>query len=183
MNHAAWVPQNEEGKEVAPVMIDGTSYLPVKSVIEATGGQVEWDEEKKTIVIKSTGIHFSKREENILQKMEDIKRAIAPGMTQEEVREALDVDLQPVSDNGDVEDGSDSFSGANIFAVPGYKSDLPGHIIDKEGLLNEQLGIDLFIAWKEGQLNFYSLAYVNPVDDQVYLYILRRNGFEEDRPV
>lgn len=44
-----YVPKDVNGTIVPPVIADGTTYLPVRSVCEMAGMQVEWDEENKVI--------------------------------------------------------------------------------------------------------------------------------------
>jgi hypothetical protein len=53
LNNNAWVPIDSDGVVLTPVILNGTSYLPVKAVVEATGGEVQWNEATKTIAITS----------------------------------------------------------------------------------------------------------------------------------
>jgi hypothetical protein len=53
LNNNAWVPKDSDGVVLTPVILNGTSYLPVKAVVEATGGEVQWNEATKTIAITS----------------------------------------------------------------------------------------------------------------------------------
>lgn len=45
--------KNEGGAEVFPVIIDGTTYLPLRGIMENLGKDVDWDEETQTITVTS----------------------------------------------------------------------------------------------------------------------------------
>jgi hypothetical protein len=47
----AWHPKDEDGQEITPVVINGSSYLPVRALAEALGVDIRWDEATRTIVI------------------------------------------------------------------------------------------------------------------------------------
>jgi hypothetical protein len=47
----AWHPKDGDGKEVYPVVINGSSYLPVRALAEALGVDIRWDEATRTIAI------------------------------------------------------------------------------------------------------------------------------------
>jgi len=46
-------PQDNGGVALSPVILNGTTYLPAKAIVEATGGQVQWNEATKTIALTS----------------------------------------------------------------------------------------------------------------------------------
>lgn len=64
LNDHDWVPQSHQGETITPVIIDGTSYLPVKSIVEATGGDVKWNKENQTIAITTNKPSYNEREIN-----------------------------------------------------------------------------------------------------------------------
>jgi hypothetical protein len=47
----AWVPKDPDGKVLAPIIYDGSSYLPVRALANATGMSIDWDSATNTIVI------------------------------------------------------------------------------------------------------------------------------------
>ncbi|EGL18288.1 stalk domain-containing protein [Paenibacillus sp. HGH0039] len=194
LNNEAWTPKNGEGSELAPVIIDGTSYVPAKAVVEAMGGQVQWNNDAKTIAITSVPgkdvpvsppqSGESDRDKQIAQKIAEIKEKLKPGLSREEVAARLQVKLENATDNGDVENGSDSFSKVDYFKEAGYErpEGTPDHVIDYEGLNNKKVGASLFIGWKNDKLHFYSISYVNPADKKVHLFVVGLDGTSEDSP-
>ena len=42
---------DENDKNVAPVLVNDTTYLPIRSLVEAVGGSVEWNQDLQEIVI------------------------------------------------------------------------------------------------------------------------------------
>ncbi|MVP01857.1 copper amine oxidase N-terminal domain-containing protein [Paenibacillus lutrae] len=53
VNGASWVPKDSDGVKLAPVVYEGSSYLPARAVAEALGAEVKWDDDTQTIYIKS----------------------------------------------------------------------------------------------------------------------------------
>jgi hypothetical protein len=53
VNGAAWTPKDADGNKLAPVIYEGSSYLPARAVAEAIGAQVKWDNDTQTIAITS----------------------------------------------------------------------------------------------------------------------------------
>ncbi len=113
----------------------------------------------------------------ILNKVNELKEKLRLGLTQEEVKSLFMDDYEIANDNGDLENGSDSYWKYSFFKEPGYnRVDIPDHVIDQEGLKNNKVGVSLFIGWKENKLHMYSIAYVDPKDKQVYLYVMNPDG-------
>lgn len=175
LNGQDWTPRNQEGNQLAPVILDGSSYLPVKAIVEVTGGKVTWNEATKTIEIVSS--------DKVQQKINEVKEKLKLGLTKDEAQALFKEEFEPADDKGDIENGSDSFSKYSFFKEAGYERSLPDHVPDEEGLLNKKVGAYLFIGWKENKLHFYSISYVNPSDNQVYLFIMRPDGTTGDSPV
>lgn len=48
------VPKDATGNTVAPFIIDGTTYLPVRAVAQAVSLDVEWDEDTNTVKLTGT---------------------------------------------------------------------------------------------------------------------------------
>lgn len=55
-------PRDADGKRVDPIIIDGTTYLPVRAVAQALGKEVDWDGETKTVYILSSPIDYTQFE-------------------------------------------------------------------------------------------------------------------------
>ncbi|WP_068775875.1 stalk domain-containing protein [Paenibacillus sp. FJAT-26967] len=53
VNGKSWVPKDSDGVKLAPVVYEGSSYLPARAVAEALGAEVKWDDDTQTIYIKS----------------------------------------------------------------------------------------------------------------------------------
>lgn len=51
VDKATWVPKDPDGKVLAPVIYDGSSYLPVRALANATGMSIDWESETNTIII------------------------------------------------------------------------------------------------------------------------------------
>ncbi len=49
---AKFTPRDAKGAEVAPIIKDGTTYLPVRAIAQAFGKKVDWDGANQTVVIK-----------------------------------------------------------------------------------------------------------------------------------
>ncbi len=64
--------RNKEGEEVKPVVIDGTMYLPMRSIVTRMGGKVGWDQYSRSIVIGSP---------YVLKKTEDDVKRFEQGET------------------------------------------------------------------------------------------------------
>lgn len=45
----------DPGKGTAPVIVDGRTLLPIRATVEAMGGEVEWNADTKTTVLKKDG--------------------------------------------------------------------------------------------------------------------------------
>ncbi|MNC21550.1 hypothetical protein D3C75_695330 [compost metagenome] len=109
------------------------------------------------------------------------------GLTKEEVQ-TLFTEKFEIAQNSDSEDGSDAYWKYEYFKVAGYDRqdyfpDHADHVIDYDALVNQQLGAYLYMEWKNNKLYLYSIAYVNPKDNQVHLYVMSHDGSISDRPV
>lgn len=47
------IPQDINGNEIEPFIIDGTTYLPIRGIASALGLDVDWDQATKTVLLKS----------------------------------------------------------------------------------------------------------------------------------
>lgn len=186
INGKAWTPQDNDGSALAPVIVNGTAYLPVRAVAEALGSQIEWNDAAKTIAITTAeGAGTSaERDRLIAGKIDEIKEKLKLGLTQEEVQALFAQPHEPAYDNGDLENGCDAYWKYDFFKEPGYsRQDIPDHVIDEEGLLSKKIGAYLFIGWKDGKLHLYSISYVNPKDHRVYMYVLHPDGTASEERV
>ncbi|UKS29682.1 copper amine oxidase N-terminal domain-containing protein [Paenibacillus sp. HWE-109] len=186
LNNKTWVPKDSDGAVLTPVIINGTSYLPVKAVVEATGGEVQWNEATKSIAITSANGNeatISERERMIIEKINEIKEKLKLGLTKEKVKSLFREQLELADVNGDLENGSDSYWKYNFFKDPNYTGALPDHVPDEEGLKNKKIGANLFIGWKNNELYLYSISYFNPKANKVYMYLLNPDGSTSDSPI
>ncbi|NOU93732.1 copper amine oxidase N-terminal domain-containing protein [Paenibacillus sp. LMG 31456] len=186
LDSTAWTPTDSDGAVLAPVILNGTAYLPAKAIVEAAGGKVQWNEATKTIAITSASgseAAVSERDQLIHNKMNEIKKKLKLGLTKEEAQALFEEKFEIAHDNGDSEDGSDSYWKYNFFKESGYnRGDIPDHVIDEIGLKDKKIGAYLFIEWKNNQLFLYSIAYVNPKDNRVYLFVMSPDGTISDSP-
>ncbi|KRE92718.1 hypothetical protein ASG89_32890 [Paenibacillus sp. Soil766] len=53
LNGKSWSPTDPDGKALSPIIYDGSSYVPLRAVGEASGLMVDWDQTSKTIVLQS----------------------------------------------------------------------------------------------------------------------------------
>lgn len=58
LNGEAWTPKDANGKKAAPISYQGTTYVPLRAVAEATGAEIKFDGAKGQISI-STGSEAS----------------------------------------------------------------------------------------------------------------------------
>lgn len=54
LDGAAWTPKDANGKKAVPISYQGTTYVPLRAVAEATGAEVGYDNAKQQIVIETT---------------------------------------------------------------------------------------------------------------------------------
>ncbi|NEW04787.1 copper amine oxidase N-terminal domain-containing protein [Paenibacillus sp. SYP-B3998] len=183
VNGKAWTPKDDEGVVLAPVILNGTSYLPIKAVAQAVNGQAQWNDDTKTIVITSTR-EVTERDQMIIKKVNEVKEKLKLGLTQEEVQALFKEKYELAQGNGDLENGSDAYWKYNFFKEPGYsRPDIPDHIVDEDGLKTKKIGAYLFIGWKNNKTHLYSISYVNPKDNRVYLFVMNPDGTTSDSPV
>lgn len=185
INSNSWTPKDNNGVVLAPVILNGTSYLPAKAIVEAMGGQVQWNEATKTIAI--TTATETELIDPIAGKMKEIKNKLKLGLSKEEVH-ALFSEKFEIAQNSDSENGSDSYWKYEYFKASDYNREdyVPthaDHVIDEEGLINRKIGAFLYIEWKNNELYMYSISYVNPKDNKVYLYILNNDSTISDIPI
>lgn len=50
-------PADANGRPVEPLIVDGTTYLPVRSVAEACGYDVEWNQEEMTVELTKKALY------------------------------------------------------------------------------------------------------------------------------
>jgi hypothetical protein len=52
LNAAPWTPKSTDGQVLSPLIVDGSTYLPVRAVAEAVGLEVGWLEQEQTVELK-----------------------------------------------------------------------------------------------------------------------------------
>ncbi|MCP3776597.1 hypothetical protein NLX71_25460 [Paenibacillus sp. MZ04-78.2] len=120
-------------------------------------------------------------DEKISKQVNYIKSSLKLGMTQEEVTSLFGDKFIDVEDNGDLENGGDSFWLYRFFKQDDYKSPFPDYVVDKDGLKERKVGADLFIAWKNKKIHLYSVSYVQGTE--VHQYVVRPDGTKEEGPI
>nr|WP_275900644.1 stalk domain-containing protein [Paenibacillus periandrae] len=168
---------------MSPIILDGTSYVPAKAVVEVMGGELKWDDRTQTISITTDG-SISEKDQAILEKINEIKSKLKLGLTKNEVS-ALFTEKFESAQNSDSENGSDSYWKYEYLKVPDYNRedhfpDHADHVIDQQALLNKKIGAYIYIEWRDNKLHMYSISYVNPKDKHVYLYSLSPDGSTSD---
>ncbi|MDO4563314.1 MAG: RICIN domain-containing protein [Clostridia bacterium] len=58
INGEAFVAKDVNGKVVHPILLDGTTYLPVRAISEAFAKDVEWDNDTKTVILTTPAAGF-----------------------------------------------------------------------------------------------------------------------------
>ncbi len=112
----------------------------------------------------------------IKEKVDFIKKNLKLRQTQQEVATILGKDYFIANDNGDIENGSDSFWKYRFYMEKGYTSQLEDHQIDEQGLRSRKVGVELFIGWKEERVYFYSISYVQGKENDLTFYLVNPDG-------
>ncbi|MDR6553720.1 NPCBM/NEW2 domain-containing protein [Paenibacillus qinlingensis] len=53
LNAAPWTPKSADGQVLSPLIVNGSTYLPVRAVAEAVGLDVGWLEQQQTVELKT----------------------------------------------------------------------------------------------------------------------------------
>ncbi len=51
INGESFIPTDSTGKTVEPFIYEGTTYMPMRAVVEALGAHIEWDANNKVVMI------------------------------------------------------------------------------------------------------------------------------------
>lgn len=51
INGELFIPTDNNGKTVQPFIYEGTTYMPMRAIIEALGANIEWDANNKVVII------------------------------------------------------------------------------------------------------------------------------------
>ncbi|NOU87053.1 hypothetical protein GC102_14870 [Paenibacillus sp. LMG 31460] len=54
LNGQAWTPKDPDGRELSPIIFEGSSYVPLRAMGELSGLNVNWDSATKTIILKNS---------------------------------------------------------------------------------------------------------------------------------
>lgn len=73
LNGNELVPTDANGKRVDPLLVDGTTYLPIRAIASALGFEVAWDQETCTVSLTKPA-----------QENEEVKEEIAEELEQQE---------------------------------------------------------------------------------------------------
>ncbi|TQK62960.1 hypothetical protein FB479_104278 [Brevibacillus sp. AG162] len=121
---------------------------------------------------KVTALDFD--DEEIMRTVDEIVGFLRVGLTQDQMKEAISVPYTAMDDyGGGGDDGAEEYWGYSIFAKEGYQRK-DWAMIEGEGLLKRDVGLELLVGWKDKKLYWYSLSYVQGKD--VYLFKLNSNG-------
>ncbi|MGF9906469.1 hypothetical protein [Brevibacillus porteri] len=118
--------------------------------------------------------HSASDDQVIMETVDEIVDVLRVGMTQEQIKEKISVPYTVVEDyGGSGDDGADEYWGYSIFAKEGYKRK-DWAMIETEGLLKRDVGLELLVGWKDKKLHWYTVSYVQGKD--VYLFKMNSNG-------
>jgi hypothetical protein len=53
VNNEKWIPKDADGNELAPIIYNGSTYVPLRAIGIAVGSKVDWNANTKTITIDS----------------------------------------------------------------------------------------------------------------------------------
>ncbi|WP_019121844.1 hypothetical protein [Brevibacillus massiliensis] len=115
-------------------------------------------------------------DQEIAEKVDELKQQMQIGMTQEQVKELLGPpDYVVQRESGDIEKANE-FWNYSYFKQTGYEPAQSGFTVDEEGLRTRKVGANLFLSWtwKEQKLHQFSLSYAKGKD--VMLYSVNPDG-------
>lgn len=98
LNGTELIPTDVTGKRVDPILVDGTTYLPVRAIADALGLNVGWDEATYTVSLDEP----AKPEEEVPEEKE-IKEDIEDTQIKEETQEKTEETAQPAEDENVIE--------------------------------------------------------------------------------
>jgi hypothetical protein len=55
LNGQTWAPKDPDGKQLSPIIYEGSSYVPLRAVGEVSGLKVNWNDATKTIELQGAG--------------------------------------------------------------------------------------------------------------------------------
>ncbi|MFM1655735.1 hypothetical protein ACI7RC_27090 [Brevibacillus sp. B_LB10_24] len=105
-------------------------------------------------------------DEEIAEKVEELKQQIQIGMTQEQVKELLGPPDYVMEREGGSTEAANEFWNYSYLKQAGYEPDQSGSTVDEEGLRTGKVGVSLFLAWtwKESKLHQFSISYPKGTD-------------------
>ncbi|ANY70944.1 hypothetical protein BBD42_23550 [Paenibacillus sp. BIHB 4019] len=80
LNGESWNPKDSNGAAVKPISYAGTTYVPLRSVAEATGAEIKWDNDTQSISI-STGDQEATRQPFNTSNVSHVKTYTESGIT------------------------------------------------------------------------------------------------------
>lgn len=89
LNGTELVPTDVTGKRVDPILVDGTTYLPVRAIADALGLNVGWDEATYTVSLDKSVEEEEIKEEPAEEVKEEIKEEVAEREVNENVFEGI----------------------------------------------------------------------------------------------
>jgi len=79
INGSLLIPKDANGNIISPVVMDGTTYLPIRAVAEAFSKEVTWDGETKTVYISDYKDIFEGKYYKILKKGTNLALTVEGG--------------------------------------------------------------------------------------------------------
>ncbi|MFF0828493.1 hypothetical protein ACFYU8_16595 [Brevibacillus sp. NPDC003359] len=118
--------------------------------------------------------HPASDDQAIMETVDEIVGVLRVGMTQDQIKDKVSMTYTAMDDYGaGGDDGADEYWGYSIFAKEGYKRK-DWAMIETEGLLKRDVGLELLVGWKDKKLHWYTVSYVQGKD--VYLFKMNSNG-------
>ena len=97
-----WTPKDSDGSTLYPITYNGSTYLPVRAVAEATGLPVEWKGETQTVALGESKTEAVKMSENeIVMKYIDVYiNGTDLAVKQQFVKDYIHPDMQSIFNLG-----------------------------------------------------------------------------------
>ncbi|USG66209.1 hypothetical protein NDK47_02420 [Brevibacillus ruminantium] len=121
------------------------------------------------IIGGSSQVNQSAKENDVIHVVTTMKDTVKIGLSKNEIKKIYGNDYILVNHNGDLENEEDEYWMYRLLSDPEYKSNVPDHVIDREGFRSGKIGVQLFIGWKNERISLYTIQYLGK-DNNLYMY-------------
>lgn len=105
-NGKLFTPTDSNGKTVQPFIYEGTTYMPIRAIIEALGANIEWDANNKVVMItkdreekKAEEVTEFAKDDIFIEKLDEIDKLITITEYQDSDNEFYNLIIKNISDN------------------------------------------------------------------------------------